>query len=234
VLAWAKSNWLVTAYAPTGPVIVADPQDRTVDPGESASFVVVAGGSSPVAYQWYFNTNTLIANATNMTLTLTNLQPGDAGAYSVIVSNGVGSVSSAFALLTVGGQLTGFELWRSVNFTPEQMGDPLVSGPGATPAGDGVANLVKYALGLPPFAPVTQPLVGFRFQSGEGVLTYARPVNVPDVVYAVQVSTNLAEWTTNEVAHSMAGTNGAGFQLWEGSYSGLRASTRFFRLLLEQ
>ncbi len=101
VLAWNKTNWLVTSYAPTAPVIAADPQNQSVTQGQTATFVVVAGGSTPLAYQWYFNTNTPVANATNFTLTITNVQITNAGTYSVMVSNSVEAVSSASALLTV-------------------------------------------------------------------------------------------------------------------------------------
>jgi hypothetical protein len=53
-----------------------------------------------VAYQWRFN-GTNIAGATNATLTLTNVQSGQAGNYSVIVGNAFGSVTSSNAVLTV-------------------------------------------------------------------------------------------------------------------------------------
>ena len=39
--------------------------------------------------------------ATNASLTLTNVQPANAGSYSVVVTNPVGSVTSAVAVLTV-------------------------------------------------------------------------------------------------------------------------------------
>jgi pectate lyase len=101
VLTWAKTNWLMTSYPATAPIIVAAPQSQTNAPGQSVTFTVVAGGSAPLSYQWYFNTNTLIANATNAFLTLADVQATNAGIYSVTVSNSAGSVPSAYALLTV-------------------------------------------------------------------------------------------------------------------------------------
>ncbi len=101
VLTWVKTNWLATSYAPTGSVIAASPQSQTNTAGQTVSFVVVAGGSAPLSYQWYFNTNSLIANATNSTLTLTSVQATNAGLYSVTVSNSVSATNSAFAMLTV-------------------------------------------------------------------------------------------------------------------------------------
>jgi pectate lyase len=102
VLTWAKTNWLMTTYAATAPFIVAHPQSQTVAPSNSVSFTVVAGGSMPLTYQWYFNTNSLIPNATNSTLTLANIQFTNAGTYSVIVSNTAGSTNSTKAVLIVG------------------------------------------------------------------------------------------------------------------------------------
>jgi pectate lyase len=102
VLTWAKTNWLMTTYAPTAPFVVANPQNQTVAPSNSVTFSVVAGGSMPLGYQWYLNNNTPVANATNSTLTLTNVQPANAGAYSVLVTNMAGATNSANAFLVVG------------------------------------------------------------------------------------------------------------------------------------
>lgn len=44
--------------------------------------------------------------------------------------------------------LVTFDTWREQNFTAPELADEAVSGPAGTPAGDGVPNLVKYALGL--------------------------------------------------------------------------------------
>jgi hypothetical protein len=233
-LTWAKTNWLLTAYSASAPVIVADPQGQTVSPGDNVTFVVVAGGSGPLSYQWYYNTNTPVSAATNSTLTLTNVQPANAGSYSVVVSNSVNAVSSQFAVLNVNSGLTGFAAWQAAEFTPQQLLDPSISGPNATPAGDGVPNLVKYALGLQPFVPAGQPLVGFRLQSGMGILSWQRPITIPDVAYVVQISSNLVSWTTNGVVQQVVGTNGLGLQNWEADYPVSVQPELFFRLLLEQ
>jgi pectate lyase len=101
VLTWNKTNWLITTYAPAAPTISADPQGQTVTVGNSATFTVAAGGSAPLSYQWYYNTNSGIPNATNAFLTLVNVQAANAGTYSVVVTNIAGSASSTSALLTV-------------------------------------------------------------------------------------------------------------------------------------
>ena len=35
---WNKTNWLLTTYAPTAPVITAQPQNQTAAPGNSVTF----------------------------------------------------------------------------------------------------------------------------------------------------------------------------------------------------
>ena len=77
------------------------PQDQTVFVGDDAQFSVLASGSSPLFYQWYYNTNSILLTQTNFTLTVTNAQTSDAGSYSVLVSNAFGSVTSTVAQLTV-------------------------------------------------------------------------------------------------------------------------------------
>lgn len=91
----------LTVYVPTKPVITAQPQSLNVTNGNPANFSVTASGDGALSYQWYFNTNTILVgqNATNLLIasTLTN----NAGTYSVVVSNFVGSVTSSLAILTV-------------------------------------------------------------------------------------------------------------------------------------
>jgi hypothetical protein len=82
------------------PVITSQPQGRTATVGSTVTFVVTAGGSLQLSYQWQFN-STNIAGATASSLTLTNVQPGQAGTYLVIVSNALGAVTSSNAVLAV-------------------------------------------------------------------------------------------------------------------------------------
>jgi len=89
------------ATQPIAPVIVVQPQDQVAALGQSAQFSVVAVGTAPLTYQWFFNTFIALPGATNDTLQLTNVQPSDEGSYSVVVANEIGSVTSESALLTI-------------------------------------------------------------------------------------------------------------------------------------
>jgi hypothetical protein len=85
---------------PVAPSLSTQPSDLTVLVGEDAPFSVIAGGSLPLAYQWFFDGEP-IAGATSVAHTVTGAQATDAGEYHVVVTNSIGSVTSAVATLTV-------------------------------------------------------------------------------------------------------------------------------------
>jgi hypothetical protein len=80
------------------PAIVSQPQDQIKRPGDIATFAVVASGSQPLSYQWYFKNSPLVGR-TNAVLTLTNLQSDLAGPYFVTVTNAYDSITSSTAQL---------------------------------------------------------------------------------------------------------------------------------------
>jgi hypothetical protein len=82
------------------PIIWTHPSDLYVNEGEIVQFLVEAESSIGPEYQWIFE-NTPIPGETNATLVLTNVQPANAGAYAVVVSNMLGSVTSSNAMLRV-------------------------------------------------------------------------------------------------------------------------------------
>jgi pectate lyase/pectin methylesterase-like acyl-CoA thioesterase len=91
---------LTVVFDGGAPSIVTQPISNTATLGGGITFSVVAGGSPSLSYQW-LKDGAPIAGATSPTLARTGLQLSDAGYYRVKVSNGVGSVSSAPALLVV-------------------------------------------------------------------------------------------------------------------------------------
>ncbi len=81
--------------------IVTQPQAVTVVDGSSATFSVAATGTGPFSYQWRRN-GADIFGGTGNTLSTPSLRLSDSGAvYAVVVTNGVGSVTSADATATV-------------------------------------------------------------------------------------------------------------------------------------
>lgn len=84
---------------PRAPQIYRQPSDQTVMAGRNARFSVGASGS-PLFYQWQCN-GFDIQGATNLSLKLSGVTTNEAGPYAVIVSNALGSVTSAVARLVV-------------------------------------------------------------------------------------------------------------------------------------
>jgi hypothetical protein len=83
------------------PSIQKPPQTQTAEAGSTVDWSVEANGARPIYYLWYFNTTNLIACSTNDDLEMTNVQFSQTGAYTVAVTNVVGAVTSAPALLNV-------------------------------------------------------------------------------------------------------------------------------------
>ena len=92
---------LTVKSAPVPPVISVQPADQTVTVGQSASFSIVATGDPTLLYQWNKNGNAIVgAISSNYTTPSTTLSD-NAAVFTCSVSNGVGSVTSSLATLTV-------------------------------------------------------------------------------------------------------------------------------------
>jgi len=88
------------------PVIARQPVSRTNAVGTTASFSVEAAGGLPLSYHWRRGGTNLVDGGNLSGVTTTNLliadvQPADAGGYTVVVTNAYGSVTSSVAQLTV-------------------------------------------------------------------------------------------------------------------------------------
>lgn len=82
------------------PSITTQPVNQTVTAGGNVSFTVAAAGSGPLSYQWRLN-GANISGATSPTLNLTGVTATQAGSYTCVVTNPVGSATSSAATLTV-------------------------------------------------------------------------------------------------------------------------------------
>jgi hypothetical protein len=68
--------------------------------GVTATFTVGAAGTTPLFYQWYYQSNPLSA-ATNSSLVFSNVSASQNGIYRVVVSNSFSSVTSQDVTLAV-------------------------------------------------------------------------------------------------------------------------------------
>jgi fibronectin type 3 domain-containing protein len=91
----------IYSTVPEPPVLGAQPQSVTAEEFHAASMSVgTSAGSTPFAFQWYQNGNP-VPGGTGATLTFPNVRATDAGAYTVVVTNYGGAVTSTVATLTV-------------------------------------------------------------------------------------------------------------------------------------
>ena len=156
---------LLPAFA-LAQTILAPPQSQSVSVGSSASFSVAATGSG-LSYQWQLN-GTALAGATSPTLPLTNLQPAQAGIYTVVVTSGGNSTSASAILgLTTTSKLVGLGTeypniaHPGTGFTYDQI---LVQGPAVSATADS-GQILRLS-----FLDLTDDIVQVEF-SGPGTLT---------------------------------------------------------------
>ena len=84
----------------TSPVIVTAPQSQAVAAGAPLSLTTAAGGVPAPTFQWQFDGANL-AGATAATLAVANVQPANAGLYTMFVTNATGNATSDPAIVGV-------------------------------------------------------------------------------------------------------------------------------------
>jgi sugar lactone lactonase YvrE len=89
-----------SAAAVAAPTITQQPSSQTVPAGSGVSFSVVATGSPAPTYQWNL-AGEAIPGAIDSSYSIASAAAGDAGIYTVTVTNSAGSVTSNAATLTV-------------------------------------------------------------------------------------------------------------------------------------
>lgn len=92
---------ILAAASSIAPTVTNNPVGITNVAGGNATFTVLAGGTAPLAYQWFFHTNTALSKATNASLPLNAIRASQTGSYQVVITNGGGSITSTPASLVV-------------------------------------------------------------------------------------------------------------------------------------
>jgi alpha-tubulin suppressor-like RCC1 family protein len=90
----------------TPPAVLVQPVSQEVVVSNNATLTVVAGGTEPLNYQWYLNgvaltDNARLSGSATSTLSISNVLTSDGGTYTVVVSNLLGTATSAGAVLSV-------------------------------------------------------------------------------------------------------------------------------------
>jgi hypothetical protein len=109
-----------------------------------------------------------------------------------IAFRGESNFSSAFFDNFLFTAQSGFQAWQESHWPG--VTDPAVIGETANPAGDGIPNFLRYALGIDPLK-FTRPATTFRIDnSGRPTLDFSRWSGATDVTYSVEASTDLMQW----------------------------------------
>ncbi|MCX6925656.1 MAG: immunoglobulin domain-containing protein, partial [Verrucomicrobia bacterium] len=139
-------GYTLALATPRAPVILTQPQSRTVSIGQGADFFTVSASGMPFpTYQWFKN-GTPISGATGTVLSLGPAQAIHAGSYTVVASNPLGSVVSAPpAVLTVNAAYGGRVVAWGDNYYGEAIVPAGLSGVTAIAAGDAHTVALKSA-----------------------------------------------------------------------------------------
>ncbi|HWX20318.1 MAG TPA: pyrrolo-quinoline quinone [Candidatus Binatia bacterium] len=183
-------------YPPPTPSVSAN--------GTNNAIVWAGENATPAVLHAYAATN-LAIELYNSNQAATNRDHFGAGSKFVVPTVAAGRVYlgaaagvAVFGLLDTS-TLTPLQLWRKSHFgNPSSVGQ---GADGASPAGDGVPNLLKYALGLDPFTPVIRSKLttgSIAQLSGQSYATLSIPRTnrATDITYAVQISTDLQNWAS--------------------------------------
>lgn len=82
------------------PTITSQPQSLGVPAGQSFTLTVGAAGSTPLSYRWTFE-GANINGATSPSVTISNAQMINEGAYRAVIMNAVGSVTSSVVFVRI-------------------------------------------------------------------------------------------------------------------------------------
>jgi hypothetical protein len=189
------------ALAP--PQILAQPQPQLVEPGKSATFIVVPADVSGLAYQWRFN-GTNLPGATSDTLLLTNVSSANEGPYSVVLANSSGSVTSLVTQLYMDSRGVGMpDSWQLAYF------GNLNQNPTGDFDGDGVNNLQEFLDGTNPTNAASALYRITLFNDGGTVVAVPNQTSYTNGQMVTLTATGSAEapfhaWTGDVVTRSNA------------------------------
>jgi hypothetical protein len=139
-----------------------------------------------------------------------------------------------------------FEAWQTAYFSASELADLLVSGPNVDADGDGLVNLLEFALNGNPKQNGSAPTPQFSLSgASEPQLSFSCNSSRIGVTYVVQASSNLSTWT--DIATSVDGgpmvadgglstvtDTGVGVRQVTVTYAGTTGSSVYMRLVVTQ
>jgi len=212
---WGSSIGGIPAVLLSPPGFTTQPISQDVVAGFNASFTAQAASSTSSTYQWQVSTDggttwtnatgTLFSGTTTSTLTVDEPAITLSGyQFRVIATNPAGSPSTSTPVSLVVGYSANHLNWLKNNFSSAQLGTPSIIADSASPAGDGIPNLLKYAFNLPPLVNDRNRLP--QAINSQGLLSLSFTPVQTDLIYSIQASTDLVNWSTNGINITTQGT----------------------------
>ncbi len=124
-----------------------------------------------------------------------SINEGDRVVTLTLASNPVYVLGTAVSASVTIRELSA-EGWRKVHFTQSELNNPAIGGLTGDASGDGVANLIKYALDLDPKANASGSLPVPSMEDGPLTLTYTQLKYATDVVYIPEVTSDFSSWSS--------------------------------------
>ena len=125
---------------------------------------------------------------------------GSDGLYTTPYASGAASISASYSGISSANidvtASTPWKTWVMSTFSADEAQDPTVSGPLANPSGDGITNLLKYALNADPKAATPHLLPTLAVDGDKLIFTYSQNDAATDLTYMVEQSQDLTTWTT--------------------------------------
>lgn len=157
------------------------------------------------------------------------------------LSVGAGMEAYVARLKLVGGKVVlhvsprPYTAWKNRVFSRAEVATSATSGDTATPAGDGLPNLLKYALNLDPKTPAT-PGQTYALAVSDGaadhlVFNFTQVLAATDISYVVEVSPDLNTWNSGpDFTETLLATTNPDGLTQNVSVQSLNATHRFARL----
>lgn len=187
------------------PAITSQPAGATIGYNSTASLSVTATGAD-LSYQWYSGASGSVISPISGATSASYATPAltASSSYWVRVTGTNGSVDSSTATVTV---LDAYTTWAGA------ISDPAKRGASADADGDGIMNLMEFALGLSQGSQDYEGSLSTDLFAGSGenylALTYTRPEPAPNgVSYAVKVSADLVTWSAVQTAEVSSTADG--------------------------
>lgn len=132
-----------------------------------------------------------------------------------------------------GPPFTTYSEWLNYWLAPAEVADPLFNAANADPDGDGLPNLLEYALNLDPKTSQPNAVPVAQIENGEVILTYTQLVGASEIEYAIYESPDLQTWSPSAPTNETLADDGR-LQVIKARVPLAGATRKFLRLRVSE